>query len=111
MHRKVVALTSVLLLGSCSSLTDFLAGKNTDYKNVASLPPLEIPPDLTSPTRDNRYAVPDTVASKSTATLSSYEAERREARPAAAPGGATPVLRPPVDRLDCGRRSIPCTSM
>ena len=68
MLRNAAVMASVLLLGSCSSLTDFLEGKNTDYKNVSSLPPLEIPPDLTSPTRDNRYVVPDTVASKSTAT-------------------------------------------
>jgi len=104
MVRKAAVLASVLLLGSCSSLTEFLEGKNTDYKNVATLPPLEIPPDLTSPTRDNRYAVPDTVASRSTATLSTYEAERREAKPgAAAPGGATSVVLPSVDRIHIER--------
>src|SRR5882724_2986386 len=105
MLRKAAVLAS-LLLGSCSSLTEFLEGKNTDYKNVATLPPLEIPPDLTSPTRDNRYAVPDTASSKSTATLSSYEAERREARPAAAPGGATPVVLHPVDRMHIERAGM-----
>jgi uncharacterized lipoprotein len=30
-----------------------------DYKSAGKLPPLEIPPDLTSPNRDERYAVPD----------------------------------------------------
>ncbi len=84
-----------------------MEGKNTDYKNVSSLPPLEVPPDLTSPTRDNRYAVPDTVSSKSTATLSTYEAERRDAKPtAAAPGGATPVVLPPVERIHVERAGM-----
>jgi outer membrane protein assembly factor BamC len=106
MLRNAAVLASVLLLGSCSSLTEFLEGKNTDYKNASSLPPLEIPPDLTSPTRDNRYAVPDTVAAKSTATLSSYEAERREGRPAAAPSGATPAVLPSVDRIRIERAGM-----
>jgi outer membrane protein assembly factor BamC len=39
------------------------------------VPTLEVPPDLTSPTRDDRYAVPDTIG-KGTATYSAYTAER-----------------------------------
>ncbi len=107
MLRKAVVLASVLLLNSCSSFTELLEGKNTDYKNASSLPPLEVPPDLTSPTRDNRYAVPDTVSSKSTATLSTYEAERRDAKPAtAALAGATPVVLPPVERIHVERAGM-----
>ena len=107
MPRKAVVLASVLLLGSCSSLTEMLEGKSTDYKNAAALPPLEVPPDLTSPTRDNRYVVPDTVTSKSTATLSTYEAERRDAKPAAAaPGSGTPVVLPPVERIHVERAGM-----
>ena len=81
MQKRVAVLASVLLLGSCSSLNEWMEGK-LEYKSAATLPPLEVPPDLTSPARDNRYVVPDT--GKSTATLSGYEAERREAKPAAA---------------------------
>jgi len=81
MQKRVAVLASVLLLGSCSSLNEWMEGK-LEYKSAATLPPLEVPPDLTSPARDNRYVVPET--GKSTATLSSYEAERREAKPAAA---------------------------
>jgi len=81
MQKRVAVLASVLLLGSCSSLNEWMEGK-VEYKSAATLPPLEVPPDLTSPARDNRYVVPDT--GKSTATLSGYEAERREAKPAAA---------------------------
>jgi len=49
--------------------------------------PLEIPPDLTSPSRDDRYAVPD-VTTHGTATLSTYNAERGGAVRA----GSTEVL-------------------
>jgi outer membrane protein assembly factor BamC len=101
MLKKVALLASVFLLGACSSVNEWMEGKNTDYKNVNTLPPLEIPPDLTSPTRDNRYTVPDSVTARSTATLSGYEAERRETKPAA--NGATPVVLPPVERMHVER--------
>ena len=81
MQKRVAVLASVLLLGSCSSLNEWMEGK-LEYKSAATLPPLEVPPDLTSPARDNRYVVPET--GKSTTTLSGYEAERREAKPTAA---------------------------
>ena len=67
MQKRVAVLTSVLLLGGCSGVNDWLEGK-TEYKNVNTLPPLEIPPDLTSPGRDNRYQIPDSVTSQSSAT-------------------------------------------
>lgn len=51
--------------------------KKIDYKTSAAtkVPTLEIPPDLTSPTRDDRFAVPDT-GGKGTATFSAYSGER-----------------------------------
>ncbi len=100
MQKRVAVLTSVLLLGACSSTSDWLEGK-TEYKNVNTLPPLEVPPDLTSPTRDNRYSIPDNVTAQSSATLSRYEQERKEQKPGM--GGATPVVLPPVDRMHVER--------
>ncbi|HYR37114.1 MAG TPA: outer membrane protein assembly factor BamC [Burkholderiales bacterium] len=94
MLKRYAVLGSVLLLGACSGVNDWLEGKNTDYKNSSTLPPLEIPPDLTSPQRDNRYAVPD--AAQGTATLSGYEAARREQKPGT---GASVVVLPTVDRM------------
>ncbi|MBK8063984.1 MAG: outer membrane protein assembly factor BamC [Betaproteobacteria bacterium] len=78
--------------GACSTATDLLESKKVDYKSAGPLPPLEIPPDLTSPARDNRYVVPE--VSKSAATLSSYQAERR-AQPAAGESG----ILPSVDKM------------
>ena len=91
MLKSFAAIASVLLLGACSSITNWMEGK-VEYQTATALPPLEIPPDLTSPARDNRYAVPD--AAKSSATLSGYEAERRDAKP-----GASLVVLPQVERM------------
>src|SRR2546429_9534713 len=81
MLKRFAVLASVLLLGACTTINEWLEGR-VEYKSATTLPPLEVPPDLTSPARDNRYVVPET--GKSTATLSGYEAEKREAKPAAA---------------------------
>src|SRR5208282_17384 len=48
----IVALLG-LLLGGCE--TSVSLGKKIDYKSSTSAPPLEIPPDLTTPTYDDRY--------------------------------------------------------
>jgi outer membrane protein assembly factor BamC len=98
MLKRCAVLAGVLLLGACSGLNDWLEGK-VEYKGAQTLPPLEIPPDLTSPSRDNRYAVPESVSAKATATLSGYEAERRDAKPVAA---GVAVL-PPVERMRIDR--------
>jgi outer membrane protein assembly factor BamC len=69
-----VVMTAVALMAGCGS-TSLLEGKKIDYKSAGKLPPLEIPPDLTSPTADNRFAVPD-VSPQGSATLSAYNKER-----------------------------------
>jgi outer membrane protein assembly factor BamC len=92
MLKRVAVLASVLLLGSCSSMNEWLEGK-VEYKAASTLPPLEVPPDLTSPARDNRYVVPET--GRSSATLSGYEAERKEQQ---ARIGSSTVL-PEVERM------------
>jgi len=86
--RPLLAVVLVGLAG-CSGLQESLETK-IDYKSTGTRPPLEIPPDLTSPSRDNRYVVPE---AKSSATFSGYQAERREPR-----AGSTAVL-PEVDNM------------
>lgn len=66
----------VISLGGCSSL-DILETKKIDYKAAGKIPTLEIPPDLTAPTTDGRYKVPDLNPS-GTATYSAYNAERSD---------------------------------
>jgi outer membrane protein assembly factor BamC len=65
----------LLVLAGCSSIG--LEPKKIDYKtsSAVKVPTLEIPPDLTSPGRDDRFAVPDT-GGKGTATFSAYAGER-----------------------------------
>jgi outer membrane protein assembly factor BamC len=91
LQRTLLAAGAALaLLGACSTTDDLLDNK-VDYKTAGKLPPLDVPPDLSAPTRDDRYAVPD--AGKS-ATLSSYQAARGQAKPA---GGA--AVLPGVDNM------------
>jgi outer membrane protein assembly factor BamC len=48
------AVALAALLGGCETMTASL-GKKIDYKSASSAPALEIPPDLTTPTYDDRY--------------------------------------------------------
>src|SRR5918992_3312097 len=93
--REILAATAAAVLSGCTLFSD---SSSVDYKSAGTLPPLEVPPDLTSPQRDNRYVVPDTA--RSSATLSGYQAERRE--PARAPSSTLAVL-PEVDRMKIER--------
>lgn len=67
----------LVALGGCSSLT-FIEGKKIDYKTAAKAPSLEVPPDLTSPTGDDRFAVPD-ITPQGSATFSAYSRDRQTA--------------------------------
>ncbi len=71
-HHLFCALLAVLL-GACSSLG--IETKKVDYKSTGKLPPLEIPPDLTRPSADDRYVVPD-INPRGTATYSDYSRDR-----------------------------------
>ena len=75
MKRGTVYFLVFALLAGCSSMPDIMQGEKIKYKGAGKLPPLEVPPDLTSPSRDDRYAVPD-INTQGTATLSTYNAER-----------------------------------
>jgi outer membrane protein assembly factor BamC len=96
MHRLFVITAATAVLSGCSWFSD---SSSVDYKSAGTLPPLEVPPDLTSPQRDNRYAIPETA--RSSATLSGYEAERRDPARAAARSAASgaPVVLPDVERM------------
>ena len=64
---------ATLALISCGSFE--LPSKKIDYKSAGKLPPLEVPPDLTRPSGDDRFTVPD-VNPKSSATYSAYSKDR-----------------------------------
>jgi len=98
MHRFIVATAAAAVLSACSWFNS--DSSSVDYKSASKLPPLEVPPDLTSPARDNRYAVPDNA--RSSATLSGYQAERRDPAKAATRSSA-PVVLPEVERMKIER--------
>jgi outer membrane protein assembly factor BamC len=72
-YKLLTLLVAAAVMGGCSGT--LIESKKVDYKSAGKLPPLEIPPDLTSPSRDERYAVPD-LAPKGSATFSAYSGER-----------------------------------
>ena len=69
-------LAGTVLLAGCGGTV--LESKKIDYKSVGRAPSLEVPPDLTAPSQDDRYVVPD-VSGKGSATYSAYSAERTPA--------------------------------
>ncbi len=84
-HLLSTLLLPALLLAGCTG--SLLESKKIEYQSAAKqqLPKLEVPPDLTTPSRDERYAIPD-IASKGSATFSAYSGERN-----AQPGGVAPT--------------------
>ncbi|MDP3689201.1 MAG: outer membrane protein assembly factor BamC, partial [Sulfurimicrobium sp.] len=74
MFRKLVLpITLLALLAGCSS--SFLEGRKIDYKSAGKVPSLEVPPDLTAPSTDSKFVVPD-VNPQGSATFSTYNRER-----------------------------------
>ena len=88
--RLTVCALAVVVAG-CSSLS--LESKKIDYKSASTVkvPTLEIPPDLTSPGRDDRFAVPDT-GGKGSATFSEYSGERSPQAKAQQKGDVLPQI-------------------
>ena len=81
----LAALAVPLLLAGCS----LMDAQKVEYKSTGKMKPLEVPPDLTQPGRDDRYVVPD-ITPKGGATFSAYSGERAEA--ATKPVTGTEVL-------------------
>ena len=78
--RSPAAVLAVALAGSFSGCADLsIESKKVDYKSASAVrvPPLEVPPDLTSPARDDRFVVPD-AGGRGSATYSTYSEERAQ---------------------------------
>jgi outer membrane protein assembly factor BamC len=92
MTRLGPAALAVAALGLCAC-SAFDSAK-VDYKAEKKLPPLEVPPDLTTPGREDRYQIPDSNKPAGPTTFSAYSAERNStAKP-----GATGIL-PEIDKI------------
>ncbi|HEY2628262.1 MAG TPA: hypothetical protein VGI57_04010, partial [Usitatibacter sp.] len=86
--RIVAPLAVLLLVAGCSW---FGGNKTTEYKGAAARTekPLEVPPELTAPTMDDRYSVPDPRAQTS---FSQYN-QKTATAPTAAPAATTVLPR------------------
>ena len=79
MRRLAGAAAALALLGACSSGGLLDTQSRIEYKSAQKLAPLDVPPDLTSPSRDERYQVPSTPSSApGGTTLSGYQAGRAQ---------------------------------
>ncbi|MGA9961368.1 MAG: outer membrane protein assembly factor BamC, partial [Azonexus sp.] len=88
-----LAVLGVVAAG-CSSVSDILPdSKKIDYKSSGKVPTLEVPPDLSQISRDDRYAVPD-AAGKGSATFSAYSSDRTPAAQA-----KNSVVLPTVEKI------------
>ena len=90
-RRAALCVALAAVLAACQTASELLEGKKVDYKSAGQAPTLEIPPDLTTPTRDNRYVVP---GGTSSATLSGYQADRaQQAKTGNAVSGVLPTIQ------------------
>ena len=91
-----LGLAAALLLSSCSWVGKLTGGDKTDeYKGASSrvAKPLEVPPELTAPTMDDRYAIPDP---RDQTTYSSYAQRTGQAGGAGGAASAGPEVLPKI---------------
>jgi outer membrane protein assembly factor BamC len=86
----VAAVTALMLAGCGSTLLD---PAKIEYKSEKKLPPLDVPPDLTTPAGEERYQIPEINPAGAT-TFSAYNTER-----AGAPRPGSTGLLPKVDKV------------
>jgi outer membrane protein assembly factor BamC len=84
-----VAALTLILSGCAGSIIP--ETKKVDYKSAGRAPTLEVPPDLTQVSRDDRFVVPD-FSSKGQATFSEYSAERAPGAEGAQSGVVLPEI-------------------
>lgn len=75
MNRKLSLTLLALSIGVGGCSTSMLDSKKIDYKSAKQVSTLEVPPDLTAPSRDDRYSVPD-ISPRGVATYSDYSSDR-----------------------------------
>jgi outer membrane protein assembly factor BamC len=82
--RLTALAAAALLLAGCGMLGGLFGGKGPEYKGAQARAtrPLEVPPELTAPAMDDRYAIPDPRAQT---TYSDYSQRTPGASPAAGP--------------------------
>jgi outer membrane protein assembly factor BamC len=92
MFRIGCTVSFALALGACSVTESLNDLTKIEYRTATKAAPLEIPPDMVSPRRDERFMLPDRSAGAGT-TFSAYSRERTaERRPAGVAAGVLPEV-------------------
>ena len=83
----LLACLALATLPACGTLSDLFGSRKVDYRTANRLPPLEVPPDLTQPTPDDRYVAPEPKpgGGAGAATYSGYSRDRAAGAAAGAP--------------------------
>ena len=106
MIRFLVLTFVVLMVTACSvpSLDDVLSDTRTDYQKSKTLPPLDVPPDLSTTESDGSMEIPG--EGTKTATLKDYENRNKKQNQTAA--ATKPVTQPQSGNTSsgCRRRGI-----
>lgn len=82
------SLTAIASLSGCGIFDE----KKVDYQRTGKSAPLEVPPDLTQPITDDRYANPDAKTASGTATYSGYTKEKEAQKNNTSVNGQSAVL-------------------
>lgn len=103
--RALLVVCSLTTLGACSWTGDLLKGDKVDYKSQgrAEAPGLEVPPDLTSPTRDTRFTIPGDENRRRPVTASELADGRATSGRGAAAGVLPAVQNARVERAGSQR--------
>ena len=72
---KILAVSTVAVALTACGATKLLESDKVEYKSAGKMQPLEIPPDLTRPSTNDTFVVPD-VNPRGEATFSAYSKER-----------------------------------
>jgi len=96
--RVAAAVCSALVLAGCAAIFD----PQVDYKATGKARPLDLPPDLAAPAKDERFTVPD-VPSKGSATYSEYAATKVVTTDGRVVIAESTVLPPVGDKLRIDR--------
>jgi outer membrane protein assembly factor BamC len=96
--RLLGALVASLLLAACGSTTSISDLARVEYRSAKQGEKLDIPPDLVSPRRDNRFALPERGTDGSATTYSAYARERTTDRRTGAAGVLPEVVGARIER-------------
>ena len=96
LRLKILAASSIAVTLTACGVTKLLESDKVEYKSAGKMQPLEIPPDLTRPSSNDNFVVPD-INPRGEATFSDYSKDRAGAP---APSRSTVLPSPENTRIE-----------